>query len=66
MTTNSVVLLCSAADADRVNAEVALLLGDRRHVGQDAEVGRLHQHDRRAVVARFLEQLLAILWRKYW
>jgi len=28
MTTNSVVLLCTAADADRVNAEVALLLGD--------------------------------------
>lgn len=26
--TNSVVLLCTAANADRVNAEVALLLGD--------------------------------------
>ena len=28
MTTNSVVLLCTAADADRVNAEVAVLLND--------------------------------------
>ena len=37
----------------------------RRQVGQHLQVGRVHQHDRRAVVAGFLQQLLRLLgsWR---
>ena len=47
-----------------VDLEAALLeqcLGDRREIGQHGDVGRVQQDDRRAVVARFLEQLLRLL-----
>ena len=46
-----------------VDLEAGLLelrLGDRREVGQHLQVGRLQQHDRRAVVARLLQQLLGL------
>src|SRR5438445_8404363 len=44
---------------DHVHLEAALLeerLGHRPEVGEHGEVGGVHQHDRRAVVARFLQQ----------
>ena len=47
-----------------VDLEAGLLqqrLGDRRQVGQHLQVGRLHQHDRRAVVAGLLQQLLRLV-----
>ena len=47
-----------------VDLEAALLeqrLGHRRGVGQHRQRGRLHQHDRRAVIARFLQQRLGLL-----
>ena len=35
--------------------------GNRRQVGQDLQIGRMHEHDGRAVVARLLQQLLGLL-----
>ena len=50
-----------------VDLEAGLLhqrLGDRREVGQHVQVGRVHEHDRRAVVAGLLQQLLRL--RRSW
>ena len=47
-----------------VDLEATLLeqrLGDRRHVGEHRKGGRLHEHDRCAVVARLLQQRLGFL-----
>ena len=47
-----------------VDLEAGLLqqrLRDRRELGQHLQVGRVHQHDRRAVVAGLLQQLLRLL-----
>ena len=47
-----------------VDLEAGLLhqrFRDRRQVGEHLQVGRVHQHDRRAVVAGFLQQIARLL-----